>query len=87
MENMISFSIVKNYQIIVDPRIPSIGNHSLPNNHDLKYDPATKMYNGKLSLTMTGYWKINMKIMDENGEVLKDETIRRVFQRAFFTLN
>ena len=75
MENMMSFPVVQNYKITVDPRMPGMGNHSSPNNQDLTYNAATKMYNGKLSLTMTGYWKINLKLMNENGEVLKGEDV------------
>lgn len=75
MENMMSFPIVKNYKITVDPRMPGMGNHSSPNNQDLTYNPATKMYNGKLSLTMTGYWMINLKVLNEIGETLKGEDV------------
>ncbi len=75
MENMMSFPIVENYKITVDPRMPGMGNHSSPNNQDLTYNAATKMYNGKLSLTMTGYWKINLKLMNANGDVLKGEDV------------
>ncbi len=75
METMMSFPMVENYKITVDPRMPGMGNHSSPNNEDLIYNAATKMYNGKLSLTMTGYWKINLKLMNESGEVLKGEDV------------
>jgi hypothetical protein len=33
------------------------------------------MYDGKLSLTMTGYWKINLKLINTNGEILKGEDV------------
>lgn len=75
MESMMSFPIVENYKITVDPRMPGMGNHSSPNNQDLTYNAATKMYNGKLSLTMTGYWMVNLKLMNENDEVLKGEDV------------
>lgn len=75
MENMMTFPVVENYKITVDPRMPSMGNHSSPNNEDLSYDSASKMYNGKLSLTMTGYWKINLKLLNESQEVLKGEDV------------
>jgi hypothetical protein len=42
---------------------------------DLTYDPTTKKYKGKLSLTMTGYWKINLKLMNDADAVLKGEDI------------
>lgn len=75
MEDMMTFPVVENYKITVDPRMPGMGNHSSPNNQDLTYNVATKTYNGKLSLTMTGYWKINLKLLNENGEVLKGEDV------------
>jgi hypothetical protein len=75
MENMMSFPMVENYKITVDPRMPGMGNHSSPNNEDLTYNPSTKLYNGKLSLTMTGYWKVNLKLLNQSGEVLKGEDV------------
>lgn len=75
MENMMTFPLVENYKVVIDPRMPSMGNHSSPNNEDLNYDAASKMYKGKLSLTMTGYWKINLKLMNDSGEVLKGEDV------------
>lgn len=75
MENMMSFPMVENYKITVDPRMPGMGNHSSPNNEDMTYTQATKMYDGKLSLTMTGYWKINLKLLNSNGETLKGEDV------------
>lgn len=75
METMMSFPVVENYKITVDPRMPGMGNHSSPNNEDLIYNALTKTYDGKLSLTMTGYWKINLKLLNENDEVLKGEDV------------
>lgn len=75
MENMMSFPIVEDYKVKIDPRMPGMGNHSSPNNEDLAYNPDNKSYDGKLSLTMTGYWKINLMLENENGEVLKGEEV------------
>ncbi|HBL79586.1 MAG TPA: hypothetical protein DDZ79_06510 [Aequorivita sp.] len=75
MESMMSFPIVENNRITVDPRMPGMGNHSSPNNVDLTYTSATKMYDGKLSLTMTGYWRINLKLLNANDEILKGEDV------------
>ena len=75
MENMMSFPRVENYTVALDPRMPGMGNHSSPNNVDLTYDSNSKSYNGKLSLTMTGYWKLNLKLLNGSGEVLKGEDI------------
>ncbi|HEA19778.1 hypothetical protein LCGC14_1330660 [marine sediment metagenome] len=75
MEDMMTFPIVEDYKVTIDPRMPGMGNHSSPNNEDLNYDAASKAYKGKLSLTMTGYWKINLKLMNADDEVLKGETV------------
>ncbi len=75
MENMMSFPVVPDYTITLDPRMPSMGNHSSPNNTDLTYTTDKMMYSGNLSLTMTGYWKLNLKLLNQNGEVLKGEDI------------
>jgi len=75
MEDMMTFPVVENYKVTVDPRMPSMGNHSSPNNQDMVYNPSSKMYEGKLSFTMTGYWKINLKLLNENDEILKGEDV------------
>jgi hypothetical protein len=74
MESMMSFPIVNNYKVKIDPRMPSMGNHGSPNNVDLT-QMDDKLYHGKLSLTMTGYWKINLQLLNASNEVLKGETI------------
>jgi len=75
MENMMTFTQVEGFTIGIDPRMPSMGNHSSPNNENLTFDATENMYMGKLSLTMTGYWKINLKVMDSSDEVLKGEDV------------
>lgn len=75
MEDMMTFSVVENFTVTVDPRMPGMGNHSSPNNEDLIYSIQDEMYHGKLSLTMTGYWRINLKLLNAANEVLKGEDI------------
>ena len=74
MENMMMFPIVDNYSIEIDPRMPSMGNHGSPNNVNLTQH-ADRFYHGKLSLTMTGYWKINLQLFDQAQELLKGEQV------------
>ncbi|MEX0996954.1 MAG: hypothetical protein WDZ45_07890 [Flavobacteriaceae bacterium] len=74
MENMMNFPVVDNYTLKIDPRMPSMGNHSSPNNVHLTQG-AQDLYHGKLSLTMTGYWKINLQLLNAQNEVLKGEEI------------
>lgn len=75
MENMMSFPIVNNYTVKIDPRMPSMGNHGSPNNVNLTQSATDLLYSGKLSLTMTGYWKINLQLLNSANEVLKGEEI------------
>lgn len=74
MENMMSFVPVENYMIKIDPRMPGMGNHGSPNNVDLTYS-SSAFYNGKISLTMTGYWKVNLQLLDSIGELIKGEEV------------
>lgn len=74
MENMMNFPVVDNYTLKIDPRMPSMGNHSSPNNVNLMQE-AQDLYHGKLSLTMTGYWKINLQLLNAQNKVLKGEEI------------
>lgn len=75
MQDMMTFPVVDNYTVKVDPRMPSMGNHSSPNNVNATQSTTGKLYNGKLSLTMTGYWKINLQLADASGNILKGEEI------------
>ena len=75
MENMMTFPVVNGYKVKIDPRMPSMGNHGSPNNVDLMQSPEDNLYYGKLTLTMTGYWKINLQLENALGEVVKGEPV------------
>ena len=75
MDSMHSYPMAEDYKITLDPRMPGMGNHSSPNNTDLTYNSAEQLYEGDLSLTMTGYWKLNLKLMNINDDVLKGEDV------------
>ena len=75
MQDMMNFPVVDGFKLKIDPRMPSMGNHGSPNNVDLTQTVAGDLYNGKLSLTMTGYWRINLQLLNASNEVLKGETI------------
>lgn len=74
METMMKFVPVEGYKIKIDPRMPGMGNHSSPNNVDL-IQGSDAFYYGKLSLTMTGYWKISLQLTDASETVIKGEEI------------
>lgn len=75
MKDMMTFPSVNNFKVKIDPRMPSMGNHGSPNNTDLLQSEANGFYKGKLSLTMTGYWKINLQVLNADNEVLKGEAV------------
>ncbi|CAM1349977.1 hypothetical protein [Tenacibaculum insulae] len=75
METMMDFPIVENFTIKNDPRMPSMGNHSSPNNTDLTFNTTSKLYEGNLSLTMTGYWKLNLMAYNTLNELVKGEEV------------
>ena len=75
MHDMMTFPVVDGYTVKIDPRMPGMGNHGSPNNVNATQTSAGKLYNGKLSLTMTGYWKINLQLANAAGTVLKGEEV------------
>jgi hypothetical protein len=75
MEDMMNFSVVDGYTVKIDPRMSSMGNHSSPNNVHATQKNTGGFYFGKLSLTMSGYWKINLQLANAAGTVLKGEEI------------
>jgi hypothetical protein len=75
MQDMMTFPVVDGYTLKIDPRMPSMGNHSSPNNVHAIQTSTGELYNGKLSLTMTGYWKINLQLAKPDGTIVKGEEI------------
>lgn len=75
MQDMMNFPAANGYSIKLDPRMPGMGNHGSPNNVDAKQQVSGGLYYGKLSLTMTGYWKINLQLLNAEAEIVKGEAI------------
>ncbi|GAA3739003.1 hypothetical protein GCM10022422_23100 [Flavobacterium ginsengisoli] len=75
MKDMMNFEAVNNFKVKIDPRMPSMGNHGSPNNTDLLQSETNSFYKGKLSLTMTGYWKINLQVLNDKNETIKGEPV------------
>ncbi|MBF6608708.1 MAG: hypothetical protein ITG00_08210 [Flavobacterium sp.] len=73
-QSMMHYLPVQGYTLKIDPRMPSMGNHGSPNNQHL-VSGAADLYHGTLSLTMTGYWKINLQLLDANAAVIKGEPV------------
>lgn len=82
MENMMTFPEVANYKIALDPRMPGMGNHTSPNNTDLSFNSTDKMYYADLSLTMTGYWVLNLKLINDQDTLLKGEDVTDTHEKS-----
>jgi len=75
MDTMMSFSVVEGGLITLDPRMPGMDNHSSPNNEDLVFNSNSGSYEGKLSLTMTGYWKLNLQFYDATSTLISGNPV------------
>lgn len=75
MDSMMSFVPVDGYSLKIDPRMPGMGNHGSPNNTDLVQSSTDSLYHGDLSLTMTGYWCVNLQLLSPEGDILKGEPV------------
>ncbi|MDR1938881.1 MAG: FixH family protein, partial [Tannerellaceae bacterium] len=67
LENMKSITA---YRIEIDPRMPDMENHSSPNNKPLEWNAEKNAYQGTLNLTMTGWWRLNLKVYDDKGDLV-----------------
>ncbi len=75
MQDMNNFPIVDGYTVKVDPRMPGMGNHSSPNNVNATQPSAGKLYTGKLALTMTGLWRVNLQLAKPDGTIVAGEAV------------
>ena len=73
--DMLTFNQVVTDIIQIDPRMPDMDNHTSPSNVNLTYDSTTGIYKGKLNMTMTGYWKVNLIVRDAGNTILKGDSI------------
>lgn len=69
MENMKDFPVVEGYTLLIDPRMPGMGNHGSPDNIDLT-QKSDGFYYGTVNFTMTGYWKINFQVENSNKQII-----------------
>jgi hypothetical protein len=57
------------FTVEIDPRMPDMGNHTSPNNTPL-VKQRDGSYQGTINLTMTGLWRIHLKVKDADGNVV-----------------
>lgn len=75
MESMFNFLAVKDFTIEFDPRMPSMENHSSPNNIQPIFKSEDNFYHGKINLTMTGYWKLNLIVKNTDGAIIQGNIV------------
>lgn len=75
MQDPLNYIVVDGFNLKIEPRMPSMGNHGSPNNIGATQPNSGALYAGKMVLTMTGYWKINLQLLDSNGVILKGEAL------------
>lgn len=63
-ESMMRFPAVDDHTVHINPEMPSMG-HGSPNNVD-PVDEGNGHYKGSVNFTMTGLWRINMSIKDQD---------------------
>jgi len=75
-ESMMSFPAFDAAAITIDPRMPDMDNHGSPNNVQPTYQKDGH-YSGKLNYTMSGFWRVNLKI------TIAGEEITEFFDQTF----
>lgn len=68
--NTMTYQSVNNYSVEIVPEMPSMG-HGSPNNIDPVLT-SNGHYVGKVNFTMTGLWKINLKLY-KNGNLISND--------------
>jgi hypothetical protein len=69
-EDANTFPPVSGLTLKLDPRMPGMGNHSSPNNVNLTWDDKEQIYSGIVNFSMTGYWRLNLILLNPTGETL-----------------
>jgi hypothetical protein len=61
---------VTSLKIEIDPRMPDMENHSSSNNRPLEWNAEKNVYEGRVNLTMTGWWRLHLRVYDTEGNLL-----------------
>jgi len=69
-ESMMSFPAAEDLIITIDPEMPSM-EHGSPNNVNPAHT-SNGHYEGKINFTMTGWWRVHIKLMKNNLVVDED---------------
>lgn len=79
---------VENLTLKLDPRMPSMENHSSPNNMDLTWNATEQIYKGKVNFSMTGYWTLNFILQNQSAETIYGNAITDniIYSSLFFEI-
>lgn len=67
-ENMMSYPAIEDYQVSIEPEMPTMGHGSDGNINPVHTKDG--IYAGQLSFNMPGYWVVNVEIKNGNGEMV-----------------
>lgn len=70
-QTMMSWPALEQVKIEIEPEMPTMG-HGSPNNVN-PTELGEGHYLGKVNFTMSGYWKVNMKLMTSTSEMMKGD--------------
>lgn len=71
MENLMFFPAVENLNIEIIPEMPTMG-HGSPNNVNPVHQ-QNGHYVGEVNFTMSGYWKVNLVVKNDEGQMIKSD--------------
>ncbi len=71
-----TYTAANDLTVEITPEMPDMG-HGSPNNVNPVFT-KNGHYKGKVNFTMTGYWKVNLKIKDGQGALVSEDTFFKI---------
>lgn len=68
---MMDWPAVEDFSVIIEPEMPDMG-HGSPNNVDPTHT-ADGHYDGVVNFTMTGWWRVNLTIINAEGDTINND--------------
>lgn len=69
--SMMDWPYVEDFTVIIEPEMPDMG-HGSPNNVDPTHT-ADGHYDGAVNFTMTGWWRVNLTIINAEGDTINND--------------
>ncbi len=77
-ESMMSFPPVSDLKVEIEPIMPAM-NHGSPNNENPVH-VENGLYAGKVNFTMTGFWRVNIRLKDAHDALVHEGYLDITFQ-------